>query len=84
MGTDILFTRIAVTPEQIAASSLPTRPTTASDTRSRIRAEAAAVWIGRHRACHAAGIVQDAIERHTPAKAYARLMKPRQAKLWRR
>jgi hypothetical protein len=40
--------------------------------------------IGRHQACHAGGIVQDAIERHTPAKAYARLLKPRQAKLWRR
>jgi hypothetical protein len=66
MGADILFTRIAVTPEQIAASSLPSRPTTASDTRSRTRAEAAAAWnwtpsslpcygdgAGRHRAAHA-------------------------------
>ena len=66
MGADILFTRIAVTPEQIAASS---RPTTASDTRSRTRAEAAAAWNWTHRACHGAGIAQDAVERHTPAKA---------------
>ena len=42
--------------------------------------------IGCHRACHAAGIVQEAIERHTPAKAFARLMKAEatEKELWRR
>jgi hypothetical protein len=32
---DILFERIAVTPEQIAGWDLPTRPTKTSDTRAK-------------------------------------------------
>jgi len=69
---DITFERIAVTPEQITAWALPTRPTKPSDTRSKsfgeISVELDAIEPNRLRA-----LVQEAIERHLPADQFAAL-----------
>jgi hypothetical protein len=66
---DITFERIAVTPEQITAWALPTRPTKPSDTRSKnfgeISVELDAIEPNQLRA-----IVQEAIERHLPADQF--------------
>jgi hypothetical protein len=66
---EISFERIAVTPEQIAAWNLPTRPTKMSDSRAKgfgeISVELDAIEPGRLRA-----IVKDAIEQHLPAEQY--------------
>src|SRR5499433_2193134 len=62
---DIYFERIAVTPEQIADWDLPTRPTKASDTRSKnfgeISVELDAIEPNQLRT-----LVQEAIEHHLP------------------
>jgi hypothetical protein len=62
---DITFERIAVTPEQIDAWDLPTRPTKTSDTRSKgfgeISVELDAIEPDQLRE-----LVQEAIERHLP------------------
>jgi len=62
---DITFERIAVTPEQITAWALPTRPTKGSDTRSKnfgeISVELDAIEPNQLRA-----LVQQAIELHLP------------------
>ena len=67
---DITFERIAVTPEQITAWALPTRPTKRSDTRSKnfgeISVELDAIEPNQLRA-----LVQEAIERHLPPEQYA-------------
>lgn len=61
----IIFERLAVTPEQIVAWNLPTRPTKASDSRAKgfgeISVELDAIEPNLLRQ-----IVQDAIERHLP------------------
>jgi len=66
---EIYFERIAVTPEQIAEWDLPTRPTKASDTRSKnfgeISVELDAIEPNQLRA-----IVQAAIERHLPQEQF--------------
>jgi hypothetical protein len=66
---DIVFERIAVTPEQIAEWDLPTRPTKASDTRAKnfgdISVELDAIEPNQLRA-----IVQEVIEIHLPAKQF--------------
>jgi hypothetical protein len=66
---EISFERIAVTPEQIAAWNLPTRPTKMSDSRAKgfgeISVELDAIEPGRLRA-----IVKEAIEQHLPAEQY--------------
>lgn len=63
--SEIYFERLAVTPTQIRDWSLPTRPTKASDSRSRgfgpISVELDAIEPGDLRQ-----LVQDAIERHLP------------------
>jgi hypothetical protein len=68
-AAEIFFERIAVTPEQITAWDLPTRPTKASDTRSKgfgtISVELDAIEPNQLRA-----LVQDAIEQHLPAHEY--------------
>jgi len=62
---EIYFERIAVTPEQIAEWNLPTRPTKASDTRSKgfgnISVELDAIDPNALRA-----LVQETIEQHLP------------------
>ena len=66
---DITFERIGVTPEQIAAWSLPSRPTKASDSRAKgfgdISVELDAIEPSRLRS-----IVQEVIERHLPPDQY--------------
>jgi hypothetical protein len=66
---DIYFERIAVTPEQIAERALPTRPTKATDSRSKnfgdISVELDAIPPDRLRF-----LVQDAIERHLPEREF--------------
>jgi hypothetical protein len=66
---EIYFERIAVTPDQISEWDLPTRPTKASDTRSKgfgaISVELDAIEPNQLRA-----LVQDAIEQHLPAHEY--------------
>ncbi len=66
---DITFERLAVTPEQIAAWDLPTRPTKASDTRAKgfgdISVELDAIEPNRLRE-----IVQRATERHLPPRQF--------------
>ena len=77
-GLEITFERLAVTPEQIAAWSLPTRPTKASDTRagftSAISVELDAIDPRRLRA-----LVQEAIERHLPPERFVELMSEERA-----
>lgn len=62
---DITFERLAVTPEQIAAWSLPTRPTKTSDSRAKgfgpVSVELDAIPPDRLR-----DLVEDAIRRHLP------------------
>jgi hypothetical protein len=66
---EIFFERIAVTPEQINEWDLPTRPTKASDTRSKgfgaISVELDAIEPNQLRQ-----LVQDAIEQHLPADQF--------------
>jgi hypothetical protein len=68
-AADITFERLAVTPEQIAAWDLPTRPTKASDTRAKgfgdISVELDAIEPNRLRE-----IVQRATERHLPPRQF--------------
>jgi hypothetical protein len=67
---EIYFERIAVTPEQIADWVLPTRPTKASDIRSKgfgaISVELDAIEPNQLRA-----LVQESIERHLPPEQFA-------------
>ena len=67
---DITFERIAVTPEQITAWALPTRPTKPSDTRAKsfgaISVELDAIEPNRLRS-----LVQETIELHLPADQLA-------------
>ena len=66
---DITFERIAVTPEQIDAWDLPTRPTKTSDTRSKgfgeISVELDAIEPDQLR-----GLVREAIEDHLPRRQF--------------
>jgi len=67
---DIIFERIAVSPEQITAWNLPTRPTKANDSRSKgfgnISVELDAIDPNTLR-----GLVQETIERHLPRRQFA-------------
>jgi len=69
-NAEIHFERIAVTEEQIAEWNLPTRPTKASDTRSKgfgnISVELDAIEPNRLRA-----LVQETIEQHLPPDQFA-------------
>lgn len=67
---EIHFERLAVTPDQINAWNLPTRPTKTSDTRAKnfgsVSVELDAIEPDVLR-----GLVQDAIERHLPSDKFA-------------
>ena len=71
-SAEIIFERIAVTPEQIEVWDLPTRPTKTSDSRSKgfgdISVELDAIEPGTLR-----GLVRAAIEHHLPADQFALL-----------
>jgi hypothetical protein len=75
-SAEIIFQRIAVTPAQIAAWSLPTRPTKASDSRARSwgggdeSVELDAIEPNRLR-----DIVRSSIEQHLPRQELKRLQK---------
>jgi hypothetical protein len=66
-GADITFTRLAVTPEQIKAWQLPTRPTKASDPRARRFGRAQSVELDAIAPDLLRSLVRDAIEQHMPA-----------------
>jgi hypothetical protein len=71
-SADIVFERIAVTPEQINDWNLPSRPTKASDSRAKnfgsVSVELDAIEPQRLR-----DLVQDAIAQHLPPKRFAAL-----------
>jgi len=72
-GVDLIFERVAVTPQQIEEWNLPTRPTKSSDPRAKkfgdTSVELDAIDPRRLRS-----LVQDCIERHLPPEKYAILM----------
>jgi hypothetical protein len=63
---EIIFERLAVTPEQIAAWDLPTRPTKTTDSRAARFGSATSVELDAIEPNQLRQIVQDAIERHLP------------------
>lgn len=68
--SEIHFERVAVTPEQIDAYNLPTRPTKASDSRSR-SFEGESVEVDAIPPATLRGIVRDCIERHVDPRVLA-------------
>ena len=67
---DIIFERIAVTPEQIADWDLPTRPTKASDTRSKNFGSTISVELDAIDPNALRSLVQETIEQHLPADQF--------------
>jgi hypothetical protein len=69
-AADITFERVAVTPEQIAAWNLPTRPTKTTDSRAKnfgnISVELDAIEPNTLR-----GLVEEVIQRHLPPDRFA-------------
>jgi hypothetical protein len=63
---DITFERIAVTPEQIRAWNLPTRPTKQSDSRAKRFGDAESVELDAIEPGRLRALVEAAIERHLP------------------
>src|SRR5262245_43965757 len=70
-GADIEFERIAVTPEQIADWDLPTRPTKASDTRSKNFGSTISVELDAIDPNVLRNLVQETIEQHLPQDQFA-------------
>ena len=68
---EIAFERIAVTPEQIADWDLPTRPTKASDTRSKGFGSAISVELDAIDPNVLRNLVQETIEQHLPQDQFA-------------
>jgi len=66
---EIFFERIAVTPEQIAAWALPTRPTKASDTRAKNFGDIS-VELDAIEPNHLRALVQETIELHLPPEQF--------------
>jgi hypothetical protein len=67
---DIFFERIAVTPEQIEAWDLPTRPTKVSDSRAKAFGSDLSVELDAIEPNQLRAIVQAAIEQHLPAEQF--------------
>jgi len=67
---EIYFERIAVTKEQIAEWSLPTRPTKSSDTRSKNFGSAISVELDAIDPNALRSLVQETIEQHLPADQF--------------
>lgn len=76
---EIIFERIAVTPEQIEEWSLPTRPTKASDSRAKAFGSAISVELDAIAPDLLRGIVQAAIEDHLPTEQFAVLQAAEQS-----
>jgi hypothetical protein len=70
---NIVFERIAVTPEQIADCDLPTRPTKASDTRAKAFGSSLSVELDAIEPNQLRALVQETIERHLPAEQFEAL-----------
>ena len=68
---EIHFERIAVTPGQIDKWSLPTRPTKASDTRSKKFGSDISVELDAIDPDYLRALVRQAIERHLPREQFA-------------
>jgi hypothetical protein len=66
----IYFERLAVTPEQITAWNLPTRPTKASDTRAKKFGSSVSVELDAIDPSLLRDLVKDAIEEHLPPKQF--------------
>lgn len=73
-GADITFERVAVEPWQIEAYALPTRPTKASDSRSRAFGERS-VEVDALPVATLRQMTEACIRRHIDADAYARLLR---------
>ena len=69
-NAEIYFERIAVTPEQIEAWNLPTRPTKKTDTRAKSFGSELSVELDAIDPNVLRSLVQDAIERHLPAAQF--------------
>jgi hypothetical protein len=67
---DIVFERIAVTPEQVADWDLPTRPTKASDTRAKAFGSELSVELDAIEPNQLRALVQEAIEVHLPPEQF--------------
>jgi hypothetical protein len=67
---EIYFERLAVTPEQITAWNLPTRPTKASDTRAKKFGSSVSVELDAIEPSLLRDLVKDAIEEHLPPKQF--------------
>ena len=76
---EIIFERIAVTPEQIEEWSLPTRPTKASDSRAKTFGSAISVELDAIAPDLLRAIVQAAIEDHLPTEQFAVLQAAEQS-----
>jgi hypothetical protein len=72
-GTEIIFERLAVTPEQIEAWNLPTRPTKASDSRAASFESDVSVELDAIEPDQLRALVRKAIERHMPPKLFKKL-----------
>jgi hypothetical protein len=70
---DILFERVAVTPEQIKSMALPTRPTKKSDTRSK-GFEGGSVEVDAIPPADLRQLAEDCITQHIDDEAYDQLM----------
>src|SRR5262245_33306271 len=68
---DIIFERLAVTPEQITAWALPTRPTKPSDTRSKNFGSTISVELDAIDPNVLRNLVQETIEQHLPQDQFA-------------
>ncbi len=69
-AADIYFERLAVTEQQIAEWDLPTRPTKASDTRSKNFGSDISVELDAIEPNQLRALVQEAIERHLPPEQF--------------
>ncbi len=72
-AAEIIFERLAVTPEQIEAWSLPSRPTKASDTRAARFGSLISVELDAIEPAQLRALVRTAIERHMPPRSLKRL-----------
>jgi hypothetical protein len=70
---DITFERLAVTPEQIEAWNLPTRPTKDSDKRAKKFGSDISVELDAIEPATLRALVQDAIEEHLPPELFEEL-----------
>ena len=76
---EIFFERVAVTPEQIRAWNLPTRPTKAEDPRTKTWHGDQSVELDAIEPCRLRDLVRETIEQHLPSDQLERLLLIEQA-----